>query len=109
MILLMREEMLISGQHPSPRLCVHPSSSRPKFPAEGLPCAILLSQVTATTRTYEGTQTHLLESGAPHPALRGSLPLDTSRLGVFKITASQSANGPHHGAGGTYEIIWKSL
>lgn len=68
-----------------------------------------LSQVAAATCTYEGTQTHLLESGAPHPAPRGGHPSDTSRLGVFRITAWQSANGPHHGARGAYEIIWKSL
>lgn len=59
--------------------------------------------------TYEGTHTRLLDSAVPCWALCCSLFLDTRKLGVFKITALQSAYGLHSGARGTYEIIWKSL
>lgn len=89
-----------------------PESSRTTFLAQGISCAHLILfffYFTAATCTYEGTHTCLLENGVPCGALSGSLSLDTRKPGVFKITASQSANGPHSGARGTYEIIWKSL
>lgn len=71
-----------------------PAPPGPNSRLRVFPVLFFFLQVTATTRTYEGMAHYQRNwSASPSPTRRPPL-RHTSRLGVFKITASQSANGP---------------